>query len=89
MAKKKNNKNHLTKQGAKDQVVKALETSLGHLRIALGDKKFNKRVRQASRLLTDGLPKTDKSSKPKVKKIVVDLPADTSAKKDQGAFKPA
>ena len=74
MAKKKNKKNHLTKQGAKDQVVKALETSLGDLRIALGDKKFNKRVKQASRLLTDGLPKTDKGLKPKVKKIVIDLP---------------
>ena len=74
MAKKKNKKNHLTKQGAKDQVVKALETSLGDLRIALGDKKFNKRVKQASRLLSDGLPKTDKGLKPKVKKIVIDLP---------------
>ncbi|HSB93410.1 MAG TPA: hypothetical protein VLC28_09845 [Flavitalea sp.] len=80
MAKKKNKKNHLTKQGARDQVVNALETSLGDLRIALGDKKFNKRVKQASRLLTDGLPKTDKSSKPNVKKIVLDLPTEGGVK---------
>jgi uncharacterized membrane protein YheB (UPF0754 family) len=89
MAKKKRNKNHLTKQGAKDQVVKALETSLGDLRTTLGDKKFNKRVKQASRLLTDGLPKSDKTSKPKVKKIVLDMPTDNSVTKDTAAFKPA
>ena len=76
MAKKNSNKNHLTKRGAKDQVIKALETSLGDLRTALGDKKFNKRVKQASRLLTTGLPKTDKSPKPKVKKIVIDSPVE-------------
>ena len=76
MAKKKNKKNNLTKQGAKDQVIKALETSLGDLRLALGDKKFNKRVKQASRLLSDGLPKTDKAIKPKVKKIVIDMPSE-------------
>jgi len=87
MAKKNSNKNHLTKQGAKDQVIKALETSLGDLRTALGDKKFNKRVKQASRLLTTGLPKTDKSPKPKVKKIVLDNVAENSAAKDT-AFKP-
>ena len=87
MAKKKNKKNHLTKQGAREQVVRALETSLGDLRIALGDKKFNKRVKQASRLLSDGLPKTDKALKPKVKKIVIYLPADTASKKD--SFNPA
>jgi len=78
MAKKKNKKNNLTKQGAKDQVIKALETSLGDLRLALGDKKFNKRVKQASRLLTDGLPKTDKSTKPKVKKIVIEMPSEAA-----------
>ena len=78
MAKKKNKKNNLTKQGAKDQVIKALETSLGDLRLALGDKKFNKRVKQASRLLTDGLPKTDKAIKPKVKKIVIDMPSEVA-----------
>ena len=78
MAKKKNKKNNLTKQGAKDQVIKALETSLGDLRLALGDKKFNKRVKQASRLLTDGLPKTDKAIKPKVKKIVIDMPSEAA-----------
>ena len=82
MAKKKNKKNHLTKQGAREQVVRALETSLGDLRIALGDKKFNKRVKQASRLLTDGLPKTDKALKPKVKKIVVDVPSESASKRD-------
>lgn len=78
MAKKKNKKNNLTKQGAKDQVIKALETSLGDLRIALGDKKFNKRVKQASRLLTDGLPKTDKSTKPNIKKIVIEMPSEAT-----------
>ena len=78
MAKKKNKKNNLTKQGAKDQVIKALETSLGDLRLALGDKKFNKRVKQASRLLTDGLPKTDKAIKPTVKKIVIDMPSEVA-----------
>ena len=89
MAKKKRNKNHLTKQGAKDQVVKALETSLGDLRIALGEKKFYKRVKQASRLLTDGLPKSDKTSKPKIKKIVLDTPSENVITKDTAAFKPA
>ena len=89
MAKKNKKKNHLTKQGAKDQVVKTLESSLGDLRIALGDKKFNKRVKEASRVLTCGLPKADKVAKPKVKKIVLDMPAENLVSQDGAAFKPA
>jgi len=84
---KKNKKNHLTKQGAREQVVKALESSLGDLKSALGEKKFNKRVKQASRLLTDGLPKADKAGQPKIKKIVLDVPADSLVSQDGAAFK--
>ena len=87
MAKKNKKKNHLTKQGARDQVVKALESSLGDLKTALGEKKFNKRVKQASRLLSDGLPKADKAVKPKVKKIVLDVPAESLVSQDGAAFK--
>lgn len=86
MAKKNNRQNHLTKQGAKEQVVRLLETSLGDLRTALGDKKFKKRIKQAGRLLSDGLPKKDKASKQKIKKLVIDVPSEEKVEQDGAAF---
>lgn len=86
MAKKDNRQNHLTKQGAKQQVVQLLETSLGDLRTALGEKKFKKRIKQAGRILSDGLPKKDKVAKQKIKKLVIDVPAEEKVEQDGAAF---
>lgn len=89
MAKKNGKKNHLTKKGAKEQIVKALESSLGDLRVALGEKKFNKRVKQATKVLTTGLPKSDKAPAIKTRKIVLENPAGSLVKPEGNSLNPA
>ena len=72
MAKKlKTNNVKLTKQVAREQIEKVLGTSLGDLQVTLGKKKFERRVKKVVRLLTDGLPKAQKTKKIKVKNIIL------------------
>ena len=71
MADQKTKKPAYTKNAAKEQVTKALNASLGELKKALGEKKFERRIKKATRLLIDGLPKAPKPKKVKAKKIVL------------------
>jgi len=59
----------LTKKIARVQIVKTLEKSLADLKVALGEKKFKRRIKKVSRILSTGLPKS-KNKSIKVKKIV-------------------
>ena len=61
----------LTRKTALKQIVKTLESHLGDLHMAIGEKKFNRRVRKASKILATGLPK-EKTKKIKTKKIVLE-----------------
>ena len=60
----------LTKKIARVQIVKTLEKSLADLKVALGEKKFKRRIKKVSRILSTGLPKSSKNKSIKVKKIV-------------------
>ena len=66
---KKNNK--LTKQIAREQITRSLETSLGDLQAAIGKKKFEKRMKKVVKILADGLPKATKPKNIKVKNIIL------------------
>lgn len=49
-----------------------LEKNLAELKALLGDKKFSRRIKKASKLLTDGIYKSEETAKePKVKKTIV------------------
>ena len=61
----------LTKKIVKKQIVKRLENSLGDLQNFLGTKKFNRRIKKASKLLTIGLPKTSKLKSKEIDKIIL------------------
>lgn len=62
----------LSKKTAHTQIIKTLESSLGDLHQALGEKKFKRRIKKASKLLTSGLPKTKKEKKMKSRNIILD-----------------
>jgi len=72
MATKKDQKIKLLKKTAHTQIIKTLEDSLGDLHMALGKKKFKKRIKKASKLLTSGLPNSKKDKKIKVKNIILE-----------------
>jgi hypothetical protein len=72
MAKKSKTKiNKLTKQVAREQITKTLETSLGDLQAALGKKKFEKRMKKVVKILSTGLPNAPKIKTLKVKNIIL------------------
>jgi hypothetical protein len=59
---------NITKKIARVQVRKALENSLNDLQTALGKKKFDRRIKEATRILLRGLPKSTKDKSEKSKK---------------------
>jgi hypothetical protein len=63
--KKKSKTQNLSKKVAKAQIERTLESSLADLRNALGKKKFQQRVKKASKLLASGLPKSIKDNRSK------------------------
>jgi|GEM_PF-3529994 len=62
MAKKKIKikKSQLTRKRALVHIEKMLESHLGDLHMALGEKKFKRRIKKVSKMLTSGLPKDKK-----------------------------
>ena len=58
-----------TRKAARQLIENTLQ-SLSDLKSMLGDKKFERRVKKAGRLLTDGLPKTMSKKNQKIKKVV-------------------
>lgn len=72
MAKKiKTKKSKLTKQVAREQITKTLETSLGDVQAALGKKKFEKRLKRVVKILSTGIPSAPKAKALKVKNIIL------------------
>lgn len=59
------------KEVAMQEITLQLMTSLSSLKESLGDKKFEKRVKKAARLLTSGISKTSPAEKPASKKVPV------------------
>jgi hypothetical protein len=61
----------VTKKAAREQIESALR-NLSELQAVLGKKKFNRRVKKAGKLLSDGLPKsvTKKKQKQKTERAV-------------------
>jgi hypothetical protein len=74
MAEKEKNNKTLPKKSARWQIEKMLETNLHELEQLLGRKKFQRRIRKASRLLTEGLPKGKKNKKDEEKSLVWPVP---------------
>ena len=74
MAEKEKNNKALPKKSARWQIEKMLETHLFELAEILGRKKFQRRIKKASKLLTDGLPKTKKNKKEAEKNDVWPMP---------------
>ena len=64
-------KTRLTKKIARDQIVSTLENSLRDLQYALGEKKFQRRIKKVSKILSTGLPKSQKSKSIKDKNIIL------------------
>lgn len=54
----------ITRKSAREQIEKAL-FNLEDLQTVLGKKKFKRRIKQAGRLFSDGLPKSLVEKKPK------------------------
>jgi hypothetical protein len=57
-----------TQQDIRDQIISAMESVAG-LKAILGEKKFNKRIKKASKIVAQGFPKKIKTLKPKNKKL--------------------
>ena len=53
-----------SKKDLKHDIIQKLETALVHLKEMLGEKKFNAKIKKASKIFTHATPK-----KPKVKKV--------------------
>ena len=64
------NKTTLTKKNARAQIVSTLESTLVDLQYALGEKKFQRRIKKASKILSTGLPKGQKSKALKSENII-------------------
>jgi len=74
MATKNKNKDKkvvLTKKLVKVQILNTLQNSLGHLENAIGKKKFQRRIKKASKILITGLSKSTKSKGVKLKNIIL------------------
>lgn len=65
------------------EVTQLLETSLGKMKEYLGERKFNNRIRKASKLLTEGVGQRSK----KVKKEALKAPLTTAKSKKNTASK--
>ncbi|HTE24712.1 hypothetical protein [Flavitalea sp.] len=63
------------KQILRQHIATTIAKNLMDLRETLGEKKFNRKVKKATRVLTAGLPKQKKSDK---KKEVLELPLVTA-----------
>ena len=61
----------LTKKVARNQIVSTLENSLGDLQNALGEKKFKRRIKKVSKILSTGLPKRQKGKSIELKNIIL------------------
>jgi len=61
----------VTRKAAREQIEQALH-NLAELQSILGKKKFQRRVKKAGKLFTDGLPKSVAKKKQKAKKAVED-----------------
>ncbi len=55
MAKKKSGNTPQTKKQIKKELAGKIESAVPEIKVRLGEKKFNKRIKKATRLLTEGL----------------------------------
>lgn len=64
MAKNKPEKTfHQTKKELKKELATKLETALPDIKVSLGEKKFNKRIKKVTKLLTEGIHLKDRTKK--------------------------
>ena len=88
MANNQAKKTRLTKKVARDQIVSTLQNSLSDLQYALGEKKFQRRIKKASKILSTGLPKGKKSKYSKDKNIILsEQPEQKSSGRDSTLIK--
>ena len=64
------NKKETAREIMLKQMVDQLTNALPALKEAIGDKKFEKRIRKAAKLLTEGIKNNEPEKEPKVKAIV-------------------
>ena len=81
MAKAKQSQEKVKKASVRKQVAEKLTNDFGDIKKALGDKQFSKRVKKASKILSEGIEK--KAAEPKaakVKKAIKPQPAKSKKK---------